>query len=133
MIMRFFKAAEEGTARQNLRFLAQVIVGLKKNSTFEFDKFQACVNVLETLTRDEILFLGRMYRYYTDNPGTNDFNAFQGSLSGTFESWQPAALAAALTRTGMLFPISAVGSTSYAPSPRLFEICELAQIEQTLP
>jgi hypothetical protein len=133
MMMRFSKAAEEGTARQNLKLLAQVIVGLKRNRTFEFDKFQACANVLETLTRDEILFLGRMYRFYTDNPEEkkNDYRAFLNSLSGTFEIRQAEALAAALTRTGMLLPISAMGGTNYAPAPRLFEICELAQIEHT--
>ena len=133
MMMRFAKAAEEGTARQNLKLLAQVIFGLKRNRTFEFDKFQAYANVLETLTRDEILFLGRMYRFYTDNPDKNDYRAFLASLSGTFETTQAESLAAALTRTGMLLPISAFGATNYAPAEHLFEICELAQVEHTSP
>jgi len=70
-----------------------------------------------------------MYRFYKDNPKTNDFNAFLDSLSGAFERPEAFAVAAALTRTGMLLPISAVGSTSYAPAARLFQICELAQVE----
>lgn len=132
MMMRFAKATEEGTARQNLKLLAQVIFGLKRNRAFEFDKFQACANVLETLTRDEILFLGRMYRFYTDNPGKNDYRAFLKSLSGTFENLQAEALAAGLTRTGVLLPISAFGTINYAPAPRLYEICQLAQIDHPL-
>lgn len=131
MIMRFSKAAEAGTARQNLKLLAQVMVGLKRNRTFEFDKFQACANLLETLTRNEILFLGRMYGFYHDNPGKNDYRAFLDSLSETFEIREAEALAAALMRTGMLLPISAMGGTNYAPAPRLSEICELAEIEHT--
>jgi hypothetical protein len=116
MMMRFAKAAEEGTARQNLKLLAQVIFGLKRNRTFEFDKFQACANVLETLTRDEILFLGHFLA--------------RGPLSGTFDNLQAEALAAGLTRTGMLLPFSTLGSTNYAPAPRQFEICDLAQIDR---
>ena len=48
MMLRFQKASEEGAARQNLKLLAQVIVGLKRNSTFQFDKFQTFANVLES-------------------------------------------------------------------------------------
>ena len=47
MMMRFAKASEEGVARANLKLLAQVIIGLKRNHAFEFDKFQSCANVLE--------------------------------------------------------------------------------------
>jgi len=129
MMMRFAKAAEEGAARQNLKLLAQVIFGLKRNRAFEFDKFQACANVLETLTRDEILFLGGMYKFYTDNPGSADYRAFLASLAGTFEEPYAESLAAALSRTGMLLPASAWGSTNYAPTARLFEVCELARIQ----
>lgn len=133
MMMRFAKAAEEGTARQNLRLLAQVIFGLKRNRIFEFDKFLACANVLESLTRDEILFLGRMYKFYTNNPERNDYRAFLASVSDMFDSKRAEALAAALTRTGMLLPVSAFGSINYTPGPRFYEICELAQVEHTPP
>ena len=75
MMMRYAKAAQEGAARQNLTLLAEVIVGLKKNRAFEFDKFQASANVLETLTRDEILFVGKMYRYWRANPEKSDYRA----------------------------------------------------------
>jgi hypothetical protein len=46
MLMRFTKASEEGAARHNLKLLAQVIVGLKRNVALEFDKFQTYANVL---------------------------------------------------------------------------------------
>ncbi len=86
MMMRFAKAAETGAARQNLKLLAQVIFGLKRNRAFEFDQFQACANVLETLTRDEIVFLGRMYQYYTTSSQGREFLGFLASISDTFES-----------------------------------------------
>jgi hypothetical protein len=128
MMMRFAKAAQEGAARKNLKLLSEVIVGLKKNDDFRFDKFQLCANVLETLTKDEILFIGYMFSYYKKST-SNNFRAFLTSLSGTFNEQQGEALAAGLLRTGMLFPVSAWGTLSYSPTPRLFEICELAQIE----
>jgi hypothetical protein len=66
MMLRFNKACLEGAAKESLRFVSQVIFGLKRNRTFEFDKFQLCTNVLEALTRDEIPFIGRMYKFLTD-------------------------------------------------------------------
>jgi hypothetical protein len=40
MVYRFGKAAEEGAARNNLKILAQIIAGLKRNKTFDSDKFR---------------------------------------------------------------------------------------------
>jgi len=60
MVLRLSDAVEKGTARRNLRLMAQVIAGLKRNRAFEFDNFQRWATVLETLTRDEILVLGTL-------------------------------------------------------------------------
>jgi len=49
----------DGAARENLRLLAQVIVGLKKNKALEPDKFRKWANILEQLTRDELMVIGK--------------------------------------------------------------------------
>src|SRR5258708_37330281 len=56
---RFSKAAADGAARENLRLLAQVIAGLKKNKALEPDKFRKWANILEQLTRDELMVIGK--------------------------------------------------------------------------
>ncbi|MBM0204055.1 hypothetical protein JNW90_13745 [Micromonospora sp. STR1s_5] len=129
MLMRYGKAAMEGAARENLRLLAAVIAGLKRNRALSFDKFQECANVLETLTRDEILFLGHFYRHRKANPGKNDYNAFRKEAEQVFGKDRFESVAAGLVRTGMLLPIAALsGSNIYVPSERFFTVCELAEI-----
>ena len=62
MVLRLLDSVSKGTARRNLRLMSQVVVGLKQHRLFEFDNFQRWANVLETLTRNEILVLGAAYR-----------------------------------------------------------------------
>jgi hypothetical protein len=57
MLLRFSDAVQKGAARRNLQLLARVIRGLKNNRTLDSDKFQKWANILESLTRDEILLL----------------------------------------------------------------------------
>src|ERR1700730_1287808 len=59
IIYRFSKAVADGAARENLRLLAQVIAGLKKNKALEPDKFRKWANILEQLTRDELMVIGK--------------------------------------------------------------------------
>lgn len=56
---RFSKAAADGAARENLRLLAQVIAGLKRNKALNSDKFRKWANILEQLTRDELMAIGK--------------------------------------------------------------------------
>lgn len=50
IILRFSKAVSEGAARENLRLLAQVIAGLKKNRALESDRFRRWASILEDMT-----------------------------------------------------------------------------------
>lgn len=68
MLLRFNQAVQSGAARQNLRLLAQVIVGLKKKQLFSCDEFQRWARILEDLTRDEILLLGTAYLVALERP-----------------------------------------------------------------
>ena len=127
MLMRFWQAAATGTAKRNLRFLANVILGLKRNKSFEFDKFQSYANILETLTRSEILLIGKVYKIIQADPATKNLKE---QLSDTFTKNELESIFAALTRTGLFAPVSAFGTLNYRPTPTLTDLCEMAQVQE---
>jgi hypothetical protein len=113
MVLRLSDAAEKGTARRNLRLLAQVIVGLKRNQLFQFDNFQRWATVLETLTRDEILLLGTVYRLMKGKE--HPWEALKHELvPQTFKTQGDLeAICASLMRTGLMIPASAFSGMAY--------------------
>jgi hypothetical protein len=127
-VLRLINAEEKGTARENLDLLSKVIVGLKRNKLFEFDQFQKWCNILESLTRDEILFIGAAYRVKsTSTPQSPPFwGAVRAQLANTFSSDEIESLAAALTRTGLIISIAALSDTGYLPTERLSQLGDLA-------
>ncbi|MGH6833995.1 MAG: hypothetical protein ACREC9_00255 [Methylocella sp.] len=132
MLLRFSSAVDAGAARQNLRLLAQVIFGLKRNKTFEYDKFSKWANILQSLTRNEILFLGAAYGIINETPD-EFWKKIRESLSSNFSSDECNEVAAALTRTGLILPVSAYGRLAYVASTALKELGQLAEIEPTSP
>jgi hypothetical protein len=133
IVLRFSKAVEEGAARENLKLLAQVIAGLKKNKVLESDRFRKWCSVLEHLTRDELVVLGRAYRIAIRDQSTQEKNTFAQDLISDLEkcgytSGETSALCASLARTGLLIPIPAVGSIIYQRSPWLMELGRLADL-----
>jgi hypothetical protein len=130
MLLRFSSAVDAGAARQNLRLLAQVIFGLKRNKKFEYDKFSKWANILQTLTRNEILFLGAAYHIMNETPD-EFWKKIRENLSSNFSSDECNEVAAALTRTGLILPGSAFGALAYIASPALKELGQLAEIEPT--
>ena len=130
MLLRFSSAVDAGVARQNLRLLAQVIFGLKRNKTFEYNKFSKWANILQTLTRNEILFLGAAYHIMNETPD-EFWKKIRENLSSNFSSDECNEVAAALTRTGLILPGSAFGALAYIASPALKELGQLAEIEPT--
>jgi hypothetical protein len=126
---RFSKAVADGAARENLRLLAQVIAGLKRNKALDPDKFRRWANILEQLTRDELMVIGKaialsrkMHAQAVEfNPGD-----FWKTLKSELEAsgYQLAVitpLCASLSRTGLLLPGSAWGGMIYMPTPWLDE------------
>ncbi|MEM9106141.1 MAG: hypothetical protein AAGC96_10840 [Pseudomonadota bacterium] len=59
---RFSKAVEDGTARSNLKLLAQVIAGQKRNKALDPDGFRKWASVLSDLTRTELILVGTVIR-----------------------------------------------------------------------
>lgn len=132
ILLRFRDAVEKGTARDNLRFLAQVVVGAKRKQALTFDKFQKWANILESLTRDEILLLGTVICVVKAR-GPNDGFWSQLLLEAApifMTEDKTESLSAALTRTGLILPASGYGKLVYGPNtPDLIELSELADLE----
>jgi hypothetical protein len=128
MVLRLLDAVAKGTARRNLRLMAQVIVGLKRCRLFEFDNFQKWATVLETLTRDEIIVLGTAYRLMQRDedawkPLKDELVPKTFKTQGELE-----AVCASLMRTGLLIPASGWGSLAYTFSPGIKQLGQLAEL-----
>jgi hypothetical protein len=137
IIYRFTKAVADGAARENLRLLAQVIVGLKNNKALQPDKFRKWANTLEQLTRDELIVIGKSIAI-TRTLGRESMHLTPGEfwkqLRAALETsgYQPKEiepLCASLGRTGLLLPASAYGGMIYLPTPWLDELETLADVE----
>ena len=134
MVLRLYDAVSKGTARRNLRLMSQVIVGLKRHRLFEFDNFQRWANVLEMLTRDEILVLGAAYRLMKQE--------VQDVWTGLQTELVPhpfktkidlEAICAALSRTGLVIPMSAWGGMVYLFNNGVAQLGTLADLEAGQP
>jgi hypothetical protein len=135
---RFSKAAADGAARENLRLLAQVIAGLKRNKALEADKFRKWANILEQLTRDELIVIGKaisIQRKITVEGGAakpEDFCKRLKSelMASGYQSTTIDPLCTSLIRTGLLLGASGYGGvTVYLPTSWLNELGALADVE----
>jgi hypothetical protein len=138
IIYRFLKAAADGAARENLRLLAQVIAGLKKNKALEPDKFRKWANILEQLTRDELLVIGKAIaiKRKMASEGVafipNDFSNHLRSdlIASGYQATVIDPLCASLGRTGLFLGASGYGGVMvYLPMPWLDELGTLADVE----
>jgi hypothetical protein len=65
VIVRYLRAAREGAARLNLRLLAKVIVGQIQLGRLVADDFLQYAEALASLSRDEIVVIGTMYKLWS--------------------------------------------------------------------
>jgi hypothetical protein len=136
IIYRFSKAVADGAARENLRLLAQVIAGLKRNKALEADKFRKWANTLEQLTRDELVAIGKAISIWRKmmaaGPKTSGefWEKLRAELEASgYERSTVEPLCASLSRTGLILPMSAYGGMVYMPTPWLEELGQLADVE----
>lgn len=140
IIYRFLRAAQEGTARVNLRLLAQVISEQAKHGTMKADEFLYYADILSPLRRDEVLLLGSLHRIWFDqsrasldvgNRRVETFGALKAELIPlVFENESDFfAIVASLSRTGLVSPFSGYGGLFYEPSPLLERLVGMVDFE----
>ena len=149
IVDRYMRAAQEGTARLNLQLLAKIVAGQKEMGAFIASDFLHYADVLSSLEREEIIFLGCMYKHsqfmvidpaknFKANPEKAASLAFakMGELLIPSVFSNPidmAATASAITRSGLLLSVPAIGGTyGYRITPFLEKLCELASFEDVI-
>lgn len=142
ILYRYWRAAQEGAGRLNLRLLASVYAGQVRDKSIVADDFLYYADLLAALRRDEITLLGTFLRCSTNVDGTprvgdDPMNQTRAeTVPSVFETHEDynAALGA-LQRTGLISAHAtggAFGSRSrlgYQVTSTLRKLNRLAEIE----
>jgi len=145
MLLTFFRAAEEGAARENLDLLAQVIARAEQEPTFAPVEFKRWHRVLSEMNRDEILVLGRYLFGIQQAKGTTD-EANQLGLAGEQQSVKDLvgkdkpfrdarevrSCLTALQRTGIVMNNGGLDGGTITPMPGLFDLARLVKFGDAL-
>ena len=115
-----------------------MIAGLKRNKALQPDQFRKWANILEQLTRDELMVIGKAIAIRREivAAGPNAPNDFYQRLTKALETSgyksEIDALCASVSRTGLLVPASAFSAMVYMPTPWLEQLGQLADVEGIL-
>lgn len=141
-IYRYLRAASEGAGRVNLRLLAKVIAGRLRAGTLVADEFLAQANALETLSRDEIIFIGSMYKVHIEMEveGLSDqkkapwARAQKMLCPDFFTTDELQAIGARSQRSGFILAISGFsqGRMGFKLSPSFFGLTEMVDFLDAL-
>lgn len=140
---RYLRAAQEGTARLNLRLMAQVIAGQARLSSLYADQFLRVAAVLASLTREEIILSASIYRAWTSDEFVQpmEINRRHGALARAAAELVPSvfkdhgvlsATAAAIVRTGLLETHPGIGGTAYWPTQKLADLISMCPFDAAL-
>jgi hypothetical protein len=139
ILYRYLDAARQGAATLNLRLLAKVIAGQFEREEVQADEFLRFADILTTLTKDEVIFLGTLHRHFEKDKSARGAVVVYREVidelatSKSMDSKEIRAIAAALQRTGLILPITTVvtGGAGFQcqPSPLLDRLIRLISLE----
>ncbi len=145
IVFRYMRAAQEGTARVNLRLMAEVIAGQAAAGNLVADEFLYYADILASLRYEEVVVLATLYRttqeaiakHTGDNIlATQAMTAASLELSQTlgFKDLDFAATAGAIMRTGLIAsaPGQGGGFNIYYPTSLMDKLYALAPFEKAL-
>lgn len=142
MIFEYGFAAQRGAARRNLRLLAQVFVGLlKQTPPLYADEFLRWSSVLADLSREEIVLLAVLHKCWQKNRDEKDVaipvNAAKSELVGSDKVFSNdeefSYTAAALIRTGLVVLLPGWDGMSFPKTTaKLDKLLRIAQIEDVI-
>ena len=143
-IFRYLRFAQEGTARVNLRLLAKAIVGQIRRTSLVADEFLQYVDMLASLSRDEIIFIATMYKFWLDaeeqrkirpvvepkDPWTAAKEALCPDVFPNKEYVE--GVAARAQRSGLVAFVGVYGGPAYKLTPLMFEVAKLVDFQDAL-
>ncbi|MEJ8309907.1 hypothetical protein [Agrobacterium larrymoorei] len=135
---RYMRAAEEGSARLNLKLLADVIAGQDAKSGRSANEFLMWADILTSLKSDEVIVLGILHRQaktvdykfrYTGEFWSECQRVLSDERKMSFSTSD--SLAAALMRTGLVTILGGLMSQghAYLPTTNLQKLAEMADLE----
>jgi len=143
MVFEYITAAQRGAARMNLRILAQVFSGIVSAKPVYADDFLRWSSDLSTLSREEAIALGVIYKndvkarslvdVKQEDRVNSAFTATREELIGPDKLFKNddefGALFGALVRTGLVVPWPGFDNLIYSASEKLRKLMSLADIE----
>lgn len=144
---RCTRATRDQTADENLRLLAQAMVGLARRDRLWASEFLKYADILANLSRDEIILIGAMMAedekfFSVPRPPSNEASVWKPTLdavvdtAGTGEGFPSVeyatAVAARAQRSGLIIALSVWGGTAYALSPIGREVRKFVAIDAAL-
>jgi hypothetical protein len=111
VIVRYLRAAREGAARLNLRLLAEAIAGKLRSGQLFADEFLQYAETLASLSRDEVVVIGTLYKQWSVRNRTADprtaANLWEETVRGLTSGGMSAELvitsAARAQRSGLIY------------------------------
>lgn len=138
-VLRYIRAADEGSARLNLRLMARVIAGKAFLGNLKADEFLYYAEALASLRREEIVLLATIHRIKTErqarDPNTpieKIWNEVVEALVPSLFATEPALRGSVMgcLRTGLLVDINSNDDAGYyVTSPLMDELEALAPFE----
>lgn len=154
VIVRYLRASWEGTARLNLRLLAKAIAGKLRSGGLVADEFLQYAEALSSLSRDEIIVLGTMYRYWivqqesygndTHEAGDPNRDPWEMTLMELTERGMTEELVSTVAsmaqQSGLLYPMygrvgyaaARYGDLSFRVSPLLIDLGKTVDFKEAL-
>lgn len=143
MIFRYMRAAQEGSARLNLRLMAMTVNGIAERPPIHASKFLRYAEILSTLTRDELVAIATLYRNERTQKqdASSDEDARAKARVRTREQLIPSYFSTELhleyvlhaaTRTGLVISRSGWDALVYETTPLADELARLASFEEAL-
>jgi len=142
IFLKYIRAAEEGTARLNLRLMAMTIRGMAHKRTLAASRFLYYAGFLATLTREEVIAIATLYKNEALEPDRiSDSEARGPARVRTRDEFVPAVFPTerhlnstfqAATRTGLVVGASGWGRLEYETTPLMEEVAALAPFRDAL-
>ena len=141
VVYHYLRAAQEGSARANLRVMAGVTDGQARRGRISADEFLPYASILATLREAEIVPLGTYCRHWMSHAATveggGEVRAQKATLFTARElvpdhypdKYEVSAAQGALIRTGYSRTIATTNGHFYAPTRFVLALCEVAPFE----
>ncbi len=137
VIYHYVRSACVGTARVNLRLLAQAIAGRLRSKTLVAGEFLLHADALSALSRDEIILLATMYRIHNQFRDAPTIKSLWPETVQELEAFdwskdRVQGVAGRALRSGYVLAASAWGGLAFGPSPLLLSLCETVDFVDAL-